>query len=123
MNYEHLQNDFAAAVELLKRQQAEIVRLRAVMDAADAFVTQPPDDMPDEIPFNQYTTAGDCRALNKAYREAAEAKGGMMSGPEDQEPEFDEEAYAVWLEMTNEERLQSGLLTTPVAAEAKGGET
>lgn len=35
-----------------------------------------------------------------------------MSGPEDQQPEFDEEAYAEWLDMTNEERKAAGLLTT-----------
>lgn len=48
--------------------------LKAVMDAADAFLAEPPADMPDSMPFHQYTTAGDCRALVKAYAEAA--KGG-----------------------------------------------
>lgn len=43
-----------------------------VMDAADAFLAEPPGDMQDSRPFNQYTTAGDCRRLNKAYHEACE---------------------------------------------------
>lgn len=38
-----------------------------VMNAADAFLAEPPEDMQDNAPFNQYTTAGDCRALNGAY--------------------------------------------------------
>lgn len=36
-----------------------------------------------------------------------------MSGPEDQEPEFDEEDYAEWLAMMDEEREAMGLLTSP----------
>jgi FtsZ-binding cell division protein ZapB len=49
----------------------EVERLRAVMDAADAFLAEPPEDMCAWVPFNQYTTAEDCRKLNEAYREAA----------------------------------------------------
>ena len=49
------------------RAEAKIERLQAVMDAADAFLADPPEDMHDRMPFNQQTTAGDCRVLSKAY--------------------------------------------------------
>lgn len=54
----------------------EIERLQAVMDAADAFLAEPPEDMKERHPFNQYTTAGDCRALSEAYRKASDQCDG-----------------------------------------------
>lgn len=45
-------------------------KLGAVMDAAGAFLAMPPEGMGDHVPFGQRTRAGDCRALNKACREA-----------------------------------------------------
>ena len=58
---------------IVSQQQAEIDRLRAVMDAAEAFLTQPPEGMNDDEPFNQYVTAGERRMLNKVYQDAVEA--------------------------------------------------
>lgn len=62
----------------------EIDRLQAVMDAADAFLAQPPEGMKEWLPFHQSTTAGDCRALCEAYRKASEAaetaRDGKVSG-------------------------------------------
>lgn len=56
----------------IKTLEARVEKLQAVMDAADAFLAKPPSHMQDSRPFSQYTTAGECRQLNKAYREASE---------------------------------------------------
>jgi len=52
----------------------EIERLQAIADAADAFLAEPPEGMADLMPFSQYTTAGDCRALCKAFGAKASLK-------------------------------------------------
>jgi hypothetical protein len=70
--------------ELYRQAADEIDRVRhalqTLMDAAEAFLAEPDARERDSKPCNQYTTAGDCRALNRAYREAAEAaKLGKMS--------------------------------------------
>ncbi len=55
----------------------EIDRLRAVVDAAKPFALTPGDCYPDHQPLSQCThnpgepTAGDCRKLSAAYRDAA----------------------------------------------------
>ena len=55
----------------IERLRSRVKTLLAVMDAASPFLALPPEKMQDTTPFNQYTTAGDCRALNAAYNEAA----------------------------------------------------
>ena len=49
-------------VHLMQLLIDEVELLRAVMDAADAFLALPPEDLRGGLPFNQYTTADDCRA-------------------------------------------------------------
>ena len=72
-------DDGDSHLELVQLMADEIERLQAIAEAADFFLAQPPDDMPDDMPFHQYTTAGDCRDLCKAFcewRKAADAAGG-----------------------------------------------
>jgi len=44
--------------------------MEELLDAADAFLAEPPNGALNWEPCNQYTTAKDCRELNAAYRKA-----------------------------------------------------
>ncbi len=52
----------------VERLTAEVKRLQTIRDAAEPFLADPPADMSDHIPCNQYTTAADCRELSAAFR-------------------------------------------------------
>jgi len=73
---EAIRQRFRDAEDARMALEAKVKRFQALMEAAAAFLAEPPKDMLDSEGFNQDTTAGDCRALNKAYREAAEAARG-----------------------------------------------
>ena len=45
-------------------------RLQAIADAAESFRAVPPEGLADNVPFQQYTTVADCRALVKAFSDA-----------------------------------------------------
>jgi len=44
--------------------------LKELLDAADAFLVEPPDGSLDWEPWHQYTTVKDCRKLNAIHRKA-----------------------------------------------------
>lgn len=52
---------------LLARLKALEAELADLMDASEAFLATPPEDMKDHIPFSQYTTAACCRLLDAVY--------------------------------------------------------
>jgi hypothetical protein len=60
--------------EVVRSLLDEIERLQAISDAAELFCAVPPDDMADSMPFQQYTTAGDCRLLVATLRSSTEAE-------------------------------------------------
>ena len=60
--------------DAVRKLDEEVGQIQAIADAAEAFRAKPPDDMEDRIPFQQYTTAGDCRKLLNAYAAAEAAR-------------------------------------------------
>jgi hypothetical protein len=58
------------ALNVITKAADKIERLQAVKDAAQAFLTEPPIGLNDNVPCQQYTTAGDCRRLLAAFRAA-----------------------------------------------------
>lgn len=52
----------------IERLKEENLRLHAVRDAAEPFMADPPIGVGDHVPCQQYTTAGDCRALAAAMQ-------------------------------------------------------
>lgn len=67
-------DDARHAVELERSEVAgrdqDIDVLRAVMDAAEPFLLELPEDMSAKASLHPSTTAGDCRELNAAYAKA-----------------------------------------------------
>lgn len=62
----------AQAADEIDRLKEENLRLHAVRDAAEPFMADPPVGVGDHVPCQQYTTAGDCRALATAMQRVEE---------------------------------------------------
>ena len=56
-----------AAIDLITNLETERDTLQTIADAADPFRAVPSKPMRDDEPFNQYTTAGDCKTLDAAF--------------------------------------------------------